>query len=624
MTHEDFIVKTLGRTNIKSPLLQTVKNYTPLFKFLEEDERILYDVSLANFKLCLEKGEIPLSFEKAGPRENIFFEPAKTKVAIVTCGGLCPGLNNVIRSLVYELFYRYGVTRILGIKYGYEGLVAKYNHPVIELTPELVSNIHLSGGSFLGSSRGHQDPSEIVDTLEILNVNILFCIGGDGTLRGAHAIHEEITKRNLKIVVAGIPKTIDNDISYIENRGDEFESLDPSKSLVLIEGWHSEIIITTFIQLFHSMITNRNSAARKFHNIINSILILDEVQNIPVKYWKMLSIVLEILCTKFNCWVILMSATQPLIFSNEKVKSLVDDEQLYFNAVDRYNVIFKGAMSMEEFKEHLKKEIEGSDKDLLIILNTIKSCKDVYAFVKSIIKEKYKDEETSSEGYVKFGFGSKKPLVLINLSTLIIPAHRLERIKVIRENKNVRKIIITTQLVEAGGNQLEVGAILKPGILTNLFVILVPGQVHAQNRVVVVRRKLGSSGGNQLLDKLLDIDAVLLEHFIAHALARIAWRDLASSMGFRDGRHQLPSWDEQRVYSAFLETTLAPGARICTVPKADAIASHCRSRAKGDAPDALCVPVLHHWRTGQRGQRGADGRQIARPCCTISRLMVSQ
>ncbi|HRT48801.1 MAG TPA: 6-phosphofructokinase, partial [Bacteroidales bacterium] len=216
MTHEDFIVKTLGRTNIKSPLLQTVRNYTPLFKFLEEDERILYDVSLSNFKRCLEKGENPLSFEKAGPRENIFFEPAKTKVAIVTCGGLCPGLNNVIRSLVHELYYRYGVTRILGIKYGYEGLVAKYNHPVVELTPELVSNIHLSGGSFLGSSRGHQDPAQMVDTLEILNVNILFCIGGDGTLRGAHAIHEEITKRNLKIAVAGIPKTIDNDISFIE------------------------------------------------------------------------------------------------------------------------------------------------------------------------------------------------------------------------------------------------------------------------------------------------------------------------------------------------------------------------------------------------------------------------
>ncbi|MGQ9619982.1 MAG: ATP-dependent 6-phosphofructokinase [Bacteroidales bacterium] len=216
MTHEDFIVKILGRANIKSPLLQTVRNYSPLYKFIEEGERIIYDVSLANFKKCIENGQPPFSFEKAGPREDIFFEPAKTKVAIVTCGGLCPGLNNVIRSLVYELHYRYGVTRILGIKYGFEGLVSKYNHPVIELTPQIVSNIHLSGGSFLGSSRGHQEVGQIVDTLEILNINILFCIGGDGTLRGVHAISEEIGKRNLKIAVAGIPKTIDNDISFIE------------------------------------------------------------------------------------------------------------------------------------------------------------------------------------------------------------------------------------------------------------------------------------------------------------------------------------------------------------------------------------------------------------------------
>jgi len=216
MTHEDFIVKSLGKTNITSPLMQAVRNYSPLYRFVEEGERILYDVSLDNFNRCMEKGEPPLSFEKAGPRENVFFEPAKTKVGIVTCGGLCPGLNNVIRSLVFELYYRYGVTRIMGIKYGYEGLVAKYNHPVVELTPQLVSNIHLSGGSFLGSSRGNQDVGQMVDTLEIMNINILFAIGGDGTLRGAHAIHEEITKRNLKIAVAGIPKTIDNDISFIE------------------------------------------------------------------------------------------------------------------------------------------------------------------------------------------------------------------------------------------------------------------------------------------------------------------------------------------------------------------------------------------------------------------------
>jgi 6-phosphofructokinase 1 len=157
-----------------------------------------------------------VSFEKAGPKETIYFEPAKTKVAIVTCGGLCPGLNNVIRGLVNQLFYRYGVSRILGIRYGYEGFISKFNHSVIELTAPMVSDIHLAGGSFLGMSRGEQDVKEIVDTLEILNVNILFCIGGDGTLKGAHAIHEEIIKRKLKICVAGIPKTIDNDIDLIQ------------------------------------------------------------------------------------------------------------------------------------------------------------------------------------------------------------------------------------------------------------------------------------------------------------------------------------------------------------------------------------------------------------------------
>lgn len=216
MNNSDFIVTTLGKASVRSPLALAVRNYSPLFKFVEESERILHDVSLENFNHCRDKREDPLSFEKAGPHQDIFFEPAKTKVAIVTCGGLCPGLNNVIRSLVNELFYRYGVSRILGIKFGFEGLVAKYNHPVVELTPQMVSNIHLIGGSFLGSSRGNQNVGHIVDTLEILNVNIIFCIGGDGTLRGAHAIHQEVVKRNLKISVAGIPKTIDNDINLID------------------------------------------------------------------------------------------------------------------------------------------------------------------------------------------------------------------------------------------------------------------------------------------------------------------------------------------------------------------------------------------------------------------------
>jgi 6-phosphofructokinase 1 len=216
MNSADFIVKTLGKPTVKSPLLQTKKNYSPDIKFVDDSERILYDASLKNFLQFKQSNEEPVSFEKAGPRENIFFEPAKTKVGIVTCGGLCPGLNNVIRSLVNELHYRYGINRIIGIKYGYEGLVAKYNHPVLELNTADVSNIHLIGGTLLGTSRGNQDVGQIVDTLEIMNINILFCIGGDGTLRGAHAIHEEIEKRKLKIAIAGIPKTIDNDINLIE------------------------------------------------------------------------------------------------------------------------------------------------------------------------------------------------------------------------------------------------------------------------------------------------------------------------------------------------------------------------------------------------------------------------
>jgi 6-phosphofructokinase 1 len=216
MKYEDFLVSSLGKGGVVSPLKHTRRVDNPVYKFVDDSERILYDVSLDNYKKCHETGELPVSFEKAGPRENIYFEPAKTKVGIVTCGGLCPGLNNVIRSLVNELYYRYGISRVLGFQYGYEGMISSYNHAVVELTPPMVSYIHLVGGTYLGSSRGEQDVAKMVDTLEILNINVLFCIGGDGTLRGAHAIHNEIEKRNLKISVAGIPKTIDNDIDLIQ------------------------------------------------------------------------------------------------------------------------------------------------------------------------------------------------------------------------------------------------------------------------------------------------------------------------------------------------------------------------------------------------------------------------
>lgn len=216
MKYEDFLVTTLGRGNVVSPLKQSQREDSPVYKFVDDNDRIVFDNSLEYYLSCMESGEKPVSFEKAGPKEMIFFEPAKTKVGIVTCGGICPGLNNVIRSIVHQLYYRYGISRILGFKYGYAGFISDYNHEVIEFNPDMVSDIHNAGGTILGTSRGNQDVSKIVDTLEIMNINVLFCIGGDGTLRGAHAIHKEIQNRNLKIAIAGIPKTIDNDIDLIQ------------------------------------------------------------------------------------------------------------------------------------------------------------------------------------------------------------------------------------------------------------------------------------------------------------------------------------------------------------------------------------------------------------------------
>ena len=212
----DFYVKELGHRHIKSPIKLSKVKGDGIFNYIEDGERVLYDPSLRSIEYYEAHNEPPISFEKAGPKEFIYFDPSKTKVGIVTCGGLCPGLNNVIRGLVMQMWYRYGVKRILGFKFGYQGFIPKYGYPYVELTPDIVADIHTLGGTILGSSRGKQDVSKIVDTLEILNINVLFTIGGDGTLRGAHAIWEEIERRGLKIAVVGVPKTIDNDINFID------------------------------------------------------------------------------------------------------------------------------------------------------------------------------------------------------------------------------------------------------------------------------------------------------------------------------------------------------------------------------------------------------------------------
>ncbi len=204
-------IQVLGTPSIKSPLRLAAESRGDGNIFVSDQARVRYAVESGT------RSDLPadIFFEKAGPRENIFFDPKETTAAIVTCGGICPGLNNVIRSAVRELYYNYGVKNIWGIRYGYAGLNPQLGFAPMRLTPETVGHIHEKGGTILGSSRGPQPANVIVDYLVELKVNIFLCVGGDGTLRGANDVAEEIARRKLPISVIGVPKTIDNDVMYM-------------------------------------------------------------------------------------------------------------------------------------------------------------------------------------------------------------------------------------------------------------------------------------------------------------------------------------------------------------------------------------------------------------------------
>lgn len=208
----DTAIASLGACKIDSPLLKHPE-LTGFTRFVDDRARVLAEITWDDDKPPRDYGPM---FEFAGPRKKIYFDPSKLKCAIVSCGGLCPGINSVIRAVVLELYHIYGVRNIIGIRYGFQGFIPRYGHDVIELSPEMVQNIHGRGGCFLGMSRGHQEIGLIVDALERLNIGLLFTIGGDGTLHAADLIEEEIRRRGLKTAVVGIPKTIDNDIAYVD------------------------------------------------------------------------------------------------------------------------------------------------------------------------------------------------------------------------------------------------------------------------------------------------------------------------------------------------------------------------------------------------------------------------
>ncbi len=231
----DFHIKNLGKPTYKSPLVEGYAG--KISAFVEEGKRTFYKTTFFEDKGS--RSKIEESFELAGARESIFFNPENTRVAIVTCGGLCPGLNDVIRGIVMECHYRYNVKEILGIKYGYNGLDPDIGYEPVVLTPEIVKDIHQEGGTILCSSRGGGDDMEkLLNRLLELDVQILFTIGGDGTLRGAHELAEYAISKNVPLSVVGIPKTIDNDISYIQ-RSFGFETAF-SKAVESISAAHTE------------------------------------------------------------------------------------------------------------------------------------------------------------------------------------------------------------------------------------------------------------------------------------------------------------------------------------------------------------------------------------------------
>jgi 6-phosphofructokinase 1 len=211
VTPEQTHVRTLGPAKIANPMMDDGKGFSGC---VDEERRMLMDPfpNEQASDLCLLLPE----FEMAGPREQIYFDPSKLKTAIVTCGGMCPGINSLVRAIVLQLHYIYGVKNVVGVRFGLQGFIPSYGHDLLELNPTTVLNVHGRGGSFLGMSRGSQPIDEVVDSLERLNIGLLFMIGGDGTLHAAKAINDEISKRELKIGVIAIPKTIDNDICFVE------------------------------------------------------------------------------------------------------------------------------------------------------------------------------------------------------------------------------------------------------------------------------------------------------------------------------------------------------------------------------------------------------------------------
>jgi 6-phosphofructokinase 1 len=205
------------------------------FRFVADDLHVPADLHWIGGRPPPEPG----LFEQAGPRSRIYFDPARTRAGIVTCGGLCPGLNNVIRSLVLQLHHGYGVREVIGYRGGYRGLDPASGVEPLPLTLELVDKIHRQGGTILGTSRGPVNVAAAVDDLVRRGVNLLFTLGGDGTQRGGNALYQEARRRGHPLSVVGIPKTIDNDVAFVSQTFGYLTALEESR--MVLDRAHTEV-----------------------------------------------------------------------------------------------------------------------------------------------------------------------------------------------------------------------------------------------------------------------------------------------------------------------------------------------------------------------------------------------
>ncbi len=298
---------------------------------------------------------------------------------------------------------------------------------------------------------------------------------------------------------------------------DEME-FDISKSRILTEGWNSEIIITTFVQLFHSLITNRNNSVRKFHRIVNSIIILDEVQNIPFKYWKLVSDVLRTLGEKYNTWVILMTATMPIILDRGELSSLFEDPDGYYQFFNRVYYEYNNELeTIDNLFRHIISNIDKINGHILVILNRITAVKDLYLRMKE-----YYGGNVDENGIL---INEDKKIKIINLSTNIVPYHRLKRISEIKKKDNFKKIIISTQLIEAG---VDISArTVYRDIAPIDSIIQSGGRCNRGN-------EYGNLGGNVIILELKENGRPHWKHVYDLVLIELAKQALKDNVKFED------------------------------------------------------------------------------------------